>query len=81
MSSVSLLPLPKASFLNKNLYTETPTVLSCKILTGAKDHKGIKADLSHLWISHTSEVKWPRHGTGTDLLLKRFQSHVSLEHF
>lgn len=48
---------------------------------GAKDWKAIKKDLPHLWISHTSEARWPHCGTETDLLLKGFQSQVSLEHF
>lgn len=48
---------------------------------GAKDWKAIKKDLSHLRISQRSEARWPHHGTETHLLLKRFRSGLSLEHF
>lgn len=42
--------------------------------------KGVKNDLSHLWLSHTSDLNGSILAPGTDLILKRLQSQVSLWH-
>lgn len=42
--------------------------------------KGVKDDLFHLWLTHTSDLNGRILAPETDLLLKRFQSQVCLWH-